>query len=390
MELVRLGKDDYDELLSLFNTVFSLHNGRDVDLRIELPVMWEHDEEHMKKHFGIREDGKLVAALGVYPLPGRIGDTEVLFSTVGNVATLKEYEGRGCMRTLMTRAMEELSVIGADASRLGGMRQRYNNYGYEACGTNYRFTLTSKNVQRRCEGMGEGIYFRKILRGDLEELRFAKSLYDKGLLTVYRSEKNDYRDVYLSMASEYNSPYLACTDSGEMLGYLCVGSGGKSVAEAYAKDGKTFCEMLVAYQRSLGDSLSIDTECINAEAVRFLSGICEKTSLASPNHFKIINFEKITDALLRLKSTLVPLPEGECTVGIEGCGVLRLFVKGKEVGAEKCEGGKEADISLPRLTAQRFLFGPGLPFETAAIPEKAKILSAWLPLPLCWNLQNRV
>ncbi len=31
--------------------------------------MCVRDDEHMQKHFGIFQDGKLVAAKGVYPLP---------------------------------------------------------------------------------------------------------------------------------------------------------------------------------------------------------------------------------------------------------------------------------------------------------------------------------
>ncbi|MBQ5930028.1 MAG: GNAT family N-acetyltransferase, partial [Clostridia bacterium] len=126
MELRRLKAEDYDSLLDLLNKVFSIKNQRQVDFEKDLPKMWARTDEQMGKHFGVFEDGKLVSALGVYPLPTIIDGEEFMFSTVGNIATDKEYEGKGYMSQLIDVAMQELKDIKADVSRLGGLRKRYN------------------------------------------------------------------------------------------------------------------------------------------------------------------------------------------------------------------------------------------------------------------------
>ena len=68
---------------------------RPMDFLSELPKMWGRDDEHMGKHIGVFEDGKLCSVVGIYPLKTFIDGEEFLFATTGNVATLPEYEGRG-------------------------------------------------------------------------------------------------------------------------------------------------------------------------------------------------------------------------------------------------------------------------------------------------------
>jgi predicted acetyltransferase len=143
-KIERLTAKDYDELLHLLNTVFHKEEGNTFD--VFLPVMWERTDERMSKHLAIRENGKIVAVVGVYPLPAKIYGEEIMFSTIGNVATLPEFEGRGMMKALMSQALLEAKRMGIDVARLGGARQRYNRYGFERAGVDYVFKLNRKNI----------------------------------------------------------------------------------------------------------------------------------------------------------------------------------------------------------------------------------------------------
>ncbi|MBQ7887111.1 MAG: GNAT family N-acetyltransferase [Clostridia bacterium] len=145
MKTERLTSRDRDEILSVLNRSFT-RPGHTADFEKNLPIMWTGEHDYPSRHFGVREDGRLIAMLGVYPLPVSIAGHDLLFSTVGNVATLQEARGKGCMKLLMDAAMEELAHIGADASRLGGIRSRYNRFGYDHAGRSIRFTLTRRNA----------------------------------------------------------------------------------------------------------------------------------------------------------------------------------------------------------------------------------------------------
>ncbi|MBE6670297.1 MAG: GNAT family N-acetyltransferase [Ruminococcaceae bacterium] len=190
MEITRLKKENYDELIALLNEVFSNHNKRESDFEKDLPKMCVRDDEHMQKHFGIFADGRLVAAIGVYPLRIDIAGERLLFSTVGNVATHPDYEGRGYMNALLEHAMSELDSIGADASRLGGLRHRYNRFGYEMCGSRYSVSFNGQNRKNWFSGKGDDVIFKKIEASDLEMLKRACKLQKSCMLAVERSAEN--------------------------------------------------------------------------------------------------------------------------------------------------------------------------------------------------------
>lgn len=75
MEIRKLKADDYDELLSLLNTAFQRN-----DFDRLLPKMWQRDDEYMGKHFGLFEDSKLLATVGIYPFKVHIGDKVLNFA----------------------------------------------------------------------------------------------------------------------------------------------------------------------------------------------------------------------------------------------------------------------------------------------------------------------
>ena len=189
MELRKLNASDYDELLELLNKVFTKQNHRPMDFLKELPKMWVRDDKHMGYHTGIFEEGKLVSVAGCYPLPLRIGDTSLLFATTGNVATLPEYEGRGCFNTIFEEIMKELEEMGADGARLGGERQRYARFGYEPAGCSYNIIFNEKNRLKCFRDAGKDISFRVIEKDDVEALEFCHKLIRQSAIYVERSSE---------------------------------------------------------------------------------------------------------------------------------------------------------------------------------------------------------
>ena len=74
MEIRRLKKENYDELISLLNLVFSKQNGCEMDFEKELPNMCVRDDAHMRKHIGLFINDNLVSVVGVNPLPTKVLD----------------------------------------------------------------------------------------------------------------------------------------------------------------------------------------------------------------------------------------------------------------------------------------------------------------------------
>lgn len=380
MEIKKLSVEHYDELLDVLNTTFSHKRGFKVDFERELPKMWVRDDAHMKCHIGAFEDGKLCAVVGVYPLHVKIGGEEFLFATTGNVATLPEYEGRGFMNALFTEAMKELEVMGADGARLGGDRQRYARFGYEGCGLLFRFQMTEKNRIRFYKNYRDDVVFEQVGRENTEYLKFIMDISNKQEIHVERYPEENYRDVYLVLHSKAKIPYIAIRN-GEPIGYLCASDTGSEIAEMRAVDCTAMVDMVCSWQKRCNESIGFGLAPYKVEEARIFAAGCNTYTITWPSRFKIINWVKVLDALMKLKLICEPLPEGAFYLGIEGYGTVKLYVQDGTAGCEKADGNSP-EVTLSSLDASRVLFGP-LPAYT--VTEVPPLVRAWLPLPLTWD-----
>lgn len=383
MELKRLNKTNYDELIALMNFVFTKKDGREHSFEADLPSMCQRTDEAMNKHLGIFEDGKLVAALGIYPLPCKILGKDFLFSTVGNVATHPDFEGRGYMGIMMKAAMEELDRIGADASRLGGARQRYNRFGYEMAGVAYNFTINDHNTKHAFGDIGD-YTFEKIERDNINALLYVKSLHEREKIYAKRSSDEDCFGVWASAVAWQATPYIV-KKNGERIGYVSIAKDEVTVSELYAESEDCFVETLVAYQRKIAMPIFVRLPDYEPALLARLAAFSYDVTTSPVCRFKIINFAEIADALMKLKASYTDMPDGEFLLGIKDYGTVKLYVKNKNAGVQFCT--LDSSVTLDKLTATRLLFGHMPASLIANIPQFAKL---WFPLPLYWNLQDRV
>ncbi len=380
IEIARLTKNDYDELIAVLDRTFSTKYQRPMSFEASLPKMGRRTDENMNHHFGLREDGVLKSVLGVYPLPTRIAGQDLLFSTVGNVATLPEAVGKGYMTQLLKVAMQELKDIGAVASRLGGKRTRYHRYGYDPAGVVTRYELDL--AQWPAEVVPKKVRFTLVERQNEALLERLQALHQAGPFIVYRPTLDDFYD---SLVAWLNVPYVATTEEGELLGYLCASADGGKIAELESVSTQAFQAILYGWLTQKSPLVEIPLMPHLADENNFLLDICAKHTIAAPCQFKIIQWEKVVDAALKLKATYVPLPRAEKRIEVEGYGTL--LVRTGEGRAECIRletPTKAAEICLPWTHASLFFFGP-----TTLLADRLGC-GGLFPLPLSWNLQDRV
>jgi len=276
IEIRRMKKGDAEACFGMMNLVFKQAKPGHPDFQDILPKMTIDDDEHMNKHFGLYADGKLCAVLGVYPLPVRVGGIELLGSTVGNVATHPDETGKGYMTKLLAVAMDELERIGADMSRLGGKRERYNRYGYEQSGTNVRFSMSIEQAAV----YGDGIEFRKITPDDTELLHKCEELFYALPIAVSREDDNGF---WLSLIAWQNVPWAAFDRDGEFIGYISASAEGPSVAETAAKSPELMREMLCAWCKKCN------------KAVSFFFYMSQPAEIAVMDEGKIVEFGEVQE-----------------------------------------------------------------------------------------------
>ncbi len=323
--------------------------------------------------------------LGIYPLETTIDGERFLFSTTGNVATHWCETGKGYMSALLERAMTELHDIGADASRLGGHRQRYNRYGFEMAGTSISMSLTAHNVQGAAFAPLE---FRPVAQEDTETLALIRSLHARSAMAVDRGNDDS---LYRVLTAWEAQPFAAYDEECRFTGYLVSAQGGGSLAELKAETPDLAERMLLSWITAHPESgLSFTLPPWETETIAQLSRHCQTLSLNPASQFKIISWGRLINALGRVKGRMRALAKGECIVDIPD--EARFILRVKD-GAFSCEEtALPADLTLDHLTATRLMFGP-LPPE-AVLPglggKNSAMLASLLPLLLSWNGQDRV
>lgn len=399
-QIERLKAEDYDELLNVLNRVFDKKEGATFD--IELPVMWERDDEHMSKHAAIRIDGKIAAVVGIYPLPAVVSGRPVMFGTVGNVATLPEYSGLGLMKRLMTYAMEQAKQMGFDVIRLGGKRQRYNRYGFENGGVDYLFQLTHKNLEDYYGGKaypgsllsGGGQFapylrFQKVGLQDSELMEFVKKLQETGELYT---DRGNTEQLFRTLSAYSCGIWVAFGKDDKPKGYLCVSPDGTDIAEHRALSAKEEYQMICEWLLFSGvQELSFHTAPWECELNRLAGKICERWIQRDTNHFNPINWSKLLDALLSVKAKYWEIPEGGLVLRIEGYGTVE-FAGGRCFASDKTP-----QLTVSHLDAVRFLLGnlPAAEVVSLAdlkqLPRESRLyIQNVFPLPLWWCNQDRV
>lgn len=380
-EIRNLKKEDMDELFALLNDTFGHKYGRPMHFDLEQPKMWVRDDMHMERHIAVFEDGKMAAVVGIYPLPAVIGGEKFLFCTTGNVATLPQYEGKGYFSKLFPLAIEEAKRIGAVVCRLGGARQRYARYGFEACGPAYEFRVTEHNAKHAARA-GE-ITLTEIQREDKEALAYANALMQKKIFFVERGTEENYRDTYLAMCSKEAKPYLI-KKNGVPIGTLSAKKNFSSVLEFSLEDeGALFAVMAEAARLAEGDFTTVCVPPTMPKAIRALQAAAQEVSVVYPSRFNVLEFERLTNRLLKVKELLSPLPACDLVLQIEGGERLHLHT-GKD-GAYCKKTDEAPSLTLSHADAQRLLFGIYTEDLLAALStEKQFALKAILPLGLTW------
>ena len=382
VEIRKLKKEDMDELFALLNHTFGHKYGRPMHFDREQPKMWIRDDLHMERHIAAFEDGKMVSACGIYPLPAVIGGEEFLFCTTGNVATHPEYEGKGYFSRLFPMAMEEAARIGAVAARLGGARQRYGRYGFEPCGPAYEFRITEHNAKYAGDALKE-ISLSEIAREDAETLAYCHALMQKKTFFVQRGKEEGYRDTYLALCSKEARPYLIKRNETP-IGYLAAKGNFEQILEfSLENEADIFLAAATAAKMSPSNMTSLCVPQTMPIAISVLQAQAQEISVVHPSRFNILQFSRLANRLLKLKESLSPLPACDLVLQIEGGERLHLHTGAD--GAFCRETEEKADLSLSHIEGERFLFGiyrEDLLSELEV--EKQWALRNILPLPLTW------
>ena len=383
VEVVQLTAADWQEGLAFLDEVFGEHGEH--NFATLLPSIYQPTEDLMACNHAVREDGRIRAVVGLFPMDWQVGDVMLKVGGIGGVSTHLSVRGKGYMKVLMNHCVEKMQVQGYHLSWLGGQRQRYGYFGYEKCGQQLSVSLTSANV-RHVFGDLASLRFEPIEDDDKATIDTARHLHDAQLVHCLRGDSDVFPRF---LANWYHRPYVALDAADKMVGYLVADESGGNVLELLGRDADTAVDMARSWVQSREDNgASFDIPATQFELLQKMSALGEGVSVGSSGNWQIYDWQATLDALLQVRAAGGGLADGDVVVGIQGYGNLRLQVEGPQISCVKVDD--PAAVTWDPSIAMRVFFGPLPPAAVTTVPATAATLLAWCPLPLGWPRQDGV
>lgn len=318
----RARKEEAEDILDFINYVFS-HDHRPHDFRYDNnPGMYNSDYPFWEDHYvAIEDDRHIRATLSVTKFEKTVGGITLTFGHVGQVSVHPYHRGEGHMRALMHMAIQDMRDAGYyDFSNLGGLRQRYQYYGYMPAFYRTIYTVTSTNL-------------RHLLAG---------------------------REPRVSICK--NQVLLGDALLGSIEGDLVSLSDWSYLPDAIA----------VLFSQMNCSSYEFIPFPGEAEAAAALDDICETVRVEHTCQVLIFHFEKVMKAALQPRAAAGELETGEVTISV-GNEAFGLRVKDGTVETWKCTS---PSMCFEPLELQRLLL------SFSANRAEKKLPLSWCPISM--------
>lgn len=355
---------EWDDVVDFANYVFSQAH-RPHDFKTLLPKVYADGAPEIARHFVAVRDGRIRAMVADCLQELRMGDCTLRAGMVGTVSVHPYARGEGHMKKLMTMMIDDAEQSGLDLLILGGQRQRYGYFGFENAGCTPRYTLSEASVRHGCAGLdASAITFSELTEERPDEVDFAWALSQRQISAGVRP-----RAEFLARMHSWNQSCSLIRRAGEPVGYVMG-----DAMELALTDEVLLPEVLKALmaQRSL-KRLEMDVMTYEKERAAQIAPIAEGCILHEEEMIRVLNWERVLDAMMRLRARSGRMLDGEVTLQIDGQG-LTLRAEDNQTHVERA--ARPADFVLTGREAVRLLTG-----TSGALCADARLLN-WLPLPL--------
>lgn len=375
VEYVKATASDYEEVVAIADKAFG-HSPEENFFKKLQPKLYKNDDT-MGCHTLVKEDGKIAGLMCVYNADIEIFGTTLKTGGVGTVCVLPEYRGRGYMKELMHLAQKQMEDDKVDLAILGGIRRRYEYFGYTVAGINLS-ALFRKIDAGYMYGKDAyfGYEFSDIAEDDKDTLDKLYELYMRKPVKVLRPRHKFFDNLCGNGARP-----VAITKKGELCGYIYLNYGDMGAGEIELYDfselGHVLNDLMVCYKT---ESITIGfVECFNKEKSDFLINNGGLYDIHSINKFAVLNFPRVLQAYLNVKAASKGLVDGEFTFEVEGHKPFRIKVENGIASVEEIEC--EAEIKLPYLLAVQKFFAHGSSNYNLGVKLPA-VAESWFPAPL--------
>lgn len=404
---------DREDIIDFINMVFS-QNECPHDFKALLPKLYGDASDTSASHFLAKEDGKIKAAVGLFPTELVAGGLRLKLGHIGSVSVHSYARGKGYMKRLMAMAYEAAKRGGYDALVLGGKKNRYQYFGFQPTETVMKYIFVPENFTHQYTGGSDSISFEKVNSADSAYIDSIRRLYEKRPAYMDRGDNDSF---YQILSSWSNSTY-AVLKNGRFAGYINGGGmqtdgGVQTFGEWGLKEMLDFPAVIAAWFLQKQPSvLTVFSPSYNRTACELLGKYCESFGSVMNHSWHILNFGNVIEALMQVKNKCEPLEAGSMAIAIrkydESMELCKLSVDGGRVHvhAENFEAGRnskdtaslesdrldgaaitdgiqdcEKGVSIGLLDATEALFSEAVRYRSYGLDGGLRCKN-WFPLPL--------
>ncbi|MDR3191476.1 MAG: GNAT family N-acetyltransferase, partial [Treponema sp.] len=317
---------DYGDVIDFGNYVFSqAHVPHDFPLL--LPKLYKPEYFMDGIHYIAREDGRIRAIVGAYPLEMQVPGDVLSGRGIGLVSVHPYHRSRGFMKVLMNMALEDMKRDGMVFSGLGGQRQRYEYFGYVPAGFSCSFECETANITHTLgRGFKTGLALRRLSGGDEALADYLYATHESKPVRMLRQ-----RDRFFDIISSWKSLAFVITEGQRPAGYLLYNPGGRLIHEINLEDNSRAAECIGLFlQAGEGprDGVTVEIQPWEGEKIAAFSRFAESYSIRPAWNLALFDYRRFLLPFLKLQSSLRTLPGGSFTLHIEGGPRLALGVSG--------------------------------------------------------------
>lgn len=353
----RANEEQYEHLMTQLNRSFSFPESGEGFLGL-LPKLYKREYRPWEKNICLFENGRIAAAVGIYPDKYHIGGETMTVGGIGNVAVCPEDRKKGYMKLLMNASVEEMIREGVDFAVLHGQRQRYQYFGFENIGFAHTFYLTDSSLRHTVPPSTVPLSVRPLETADQAALDIVCALYDKRPNRFIRP-----RAQFIDILHSWNAkPYLL-EDGKTPVGYFVLNDNGDRVCELVLSDSVPPVRALLACVQTVGASrCAFTVPSSDTTLCDLLADICDWREENEGAQVNIFNYQKVLTAFMRAHAEETRLPDLQMTClihGIAGDERLSVTVRDGRVDVRPVVG--DCQIELSHIEAENFFFAPYSP-----------------------------
>lgn len=388
VEFLKAKEEDFEDLVDFINYVFS-QDGEESDFISLLPKLYKKEYNTMKNHYIVKENTKIKAVVGAFPMELNILDNPSLkVSAIGSVSVHPDSRGFGYMKKLMDIALKDMREQGIHISCLSGKRQRYEYFGYTPCGQKNYYTIKTENVKHKLNKyinkyINKKISFKEVKNNNLEFIDKAYEIYNKENFKFSR-EKSNFFDILKSWCFNVYSVH----DNEVFLGYIVVDKDKTYISELAVNNDEDFISVLANFISCNNlNTINFELPIWEKKKIKELNEVAEEITMKNCSQFKVLNYEEVIRQLLNFKATHNNLIDGSISFEVLEYGKFKITVENKRAIITSFSGN--CDIELSNLDAMQLFFSQ---FGSYLVENEKleKIINSWFPIWLFMPTQDKV